>query len=158
MILGEWYLTCFIFLLYNYSTSLVSIMYSTNFSSFMFYLSVLEIVIITGIFGFLLWMFFTKDRIWLGEYREKFNWNKFSSRYYIFPIAQRVIVGVLMVSLNKIIASSIVSTFVFVGVIIVVGYRRPFITLLQNIRSILFNAYNIVILILYAILGSQPQP
>ena len=66
LLIGEWYLTFFLFIEYNYIASTVSIFYSTNFTSWMFYVSVIEIALITGLFGFLLWQFFTKDKLWIG--------------------------------------------------------------------------------------------
>jgi hypothetical protein len=58
-------LTSTIFILYNFSCSLVTVLFSDVKQSY-FYVSIIQLLVISAVFGLTLWLFFTKDKIWVG--------------------------------------------------------------------------------------------
>lgn len=103
--IGEWLLTVVILLLYNYSSSLAALCLFSQIAGWQSYASIVEIALISGVIGFSLWLFITKDTVWMGEYKNNFNWNVFSGCYYLIPIAQRFLVGFLLSAANVSFAS-----------------------------------------------------
>ena len=149
IVLGEWFLTVALFILYNYSSSLIAICLFSNASGFQFYASIVELTLISGILGLLLWIFVTKDHNWMGEYKENFNWNVFSGLYYLIPIAQRFFVGILLTAASMSYISGIVAVSLLIICIVVVAVKKPFVDNSENARSIVTNIYGIMILSLY---------
>ena len=75
----------------------------------------------------------------------------------MFPIGQKVLVGVLITAVSQSIASSILSICVFAAGIIVVAVKKPYIEVYHNVRSIVMGAFSILILVLYTILSLRPE-
>lgn len=125
--IGEWFLTGALFILYNYSSSFVAFCLFSEIKGWQFYAGVVELILISGILAFLLWLFITKDKVWMGEYKEDFNWNVFSGLYYLIPITQRFLVGVILTAANMSFASGIISVVLLVTCIIIVIVKRPFV-------------------------------
>lgn len=85
----------------------------------------------------------------MGQYKFSFNWNVFSGLYYIIPILQRFLTGILITGGNASFASGIIAVLVFLTAIIIVIVKKPFIYKYQNYRSIITNIYSILILGIY---------
>ena len=100
-----------------------------------------------------MWTFLAKDQIWMGEYKTMFNWNVLSEKYYLIPIGQRIIVGLLLSTINFSFASGIVSIIVIISYIIITAYKKPFVKKYHNYRSIVHCSIAIIILGLYVLLS-----
>ena len=82
---------------------------------------------LTGVFSVLLWMYITRDKIWMGEYKNNFNWNKYSSLCYLFPIFQRFLVGILFTAASVSFAPAIISIVLLIICILAVALKKPFV-------------------------------
>lgn len=149
LILGEWSLTLFIFLLYNYSSSLTGFCLFTRVFNVEFYMSILEILVLSVIFGLLIYMFVTKNHVWMGEFKERFNWNFFSGNYYLIPIGQRFLIGIILTAGNMSYISAIIAICCLLASITLIIAKKPFVQNYENYRSILTNIYSIAILSIY---------
>lgn len=114
-----------------------------------FYISLLELLAISAVFALALWIFITKDKIWIGEYKSCFNWNKFSEKYYLYPTFQRFAIGILLTAGNSSYVSAILAILIIFGGIFIVAWKKPFVHSFENRRSILVNLYAVLILGLY---------
>lgn len=120
-------MTLFIFLLYNYSSSLAGFcLFTTTFNTD-FYLSILEILILTTVFALLIYMFIIKDKIWMGEFKTCFNWNAFSGKYYLIPITQRFLIGITITAGSMSYVSAIISNCFLILSIIIILVKKPFV-------------------------------
>lgn len=153
-LLGEIYLTALLFTLYNFSASFGIFCLYGSPGSWEFYVSIIESLLYFGLIGLNLWIFITKDETWVGEYKSFFNWNKFSSLYYLFPICERFIVGLLLAAGNVSFASAIASAVVILSCAIIVGVERPYVRTYDNARSITHSAISVAILVLYIVLST----
>ena len=147
--LGEGSLTSFLFILYNSSSSLTTFTLHTNTINLSFYLSLLEILLLTIIFTTILYLFLTKDKVWMGEYKSNFNWNTFAGNYYILPTAQRVLIGIILTAANMTYLSAALSIAILLTSILIIAIKKPFVSRSENIRSILTNVYSILVLSVY---------
>ena len=125
--IGEWMMTGFLFIMYNYSSSLIGFCMFTRTFNLHFYLSIFEIVFLTTVLGGLIYFHIKKDKKWMGEYKEKFNWTAFSGNYYLFPIVQRLLIGVIITAVNMSFASAIISITILFTSIIILAVKKPFV-------------------------------
>lgn len=124
LVIGEWFLTIVLFILYNYSFSFTAFCLFSEADGWQFFVSIAELVLISGTVTFLLGMFITKDHTWMGEYKESFNWNAFSGLYHLIPIAQRLLVGIILTAANMSFASGIVSVLLLVACMVIVIIKK----------------------------------
>jgi hypothetical protein len=52
--------------MYSYSSSLIGLILFSRPNGYQFYLSIIEILILTVLLGFLISVFVKKDKIWMG--------------------------------------------------------------------------------------------
>lgn len=153
LMIGEGMITTLLLSLYNFSSSLgVFMIYGSPKTSY-FAVSIFEILVYVGLIGVCIWILVSKNAVWLGEYRDMFNWNVMSEKYYLVPISQRIVVGLLLSALNFSFASGIISILIMVGCVILLGIKRPFVQNYHNYRSISHLSIAILILILYLVLS-----
>lgn len=125
LMLGELSLTFAIFNLYNFSCSFGAFLAYSSLS-WLLYISIFEVLLFGGYFGFLIWMFVKKTDSYIGEYKTAFNWNVFSRIYYIIPIFERVAIGTVLVIGSGSFAAGIISILILIVSASVVGVKKPF--------------------------------
>lgn len=153
LVLGEYNYTIVLFTLLNFSTSLGMFLVYSSVTSWQFYVSVVELLVYGGILGIMIWMFVTKNKKWMGEYKYLFNWNKFCELYYLFPTVEKFLVGLVLGTMNMTFAAGIICTLLLAVSPIVVAVKKPYIEQKHNVRSILTSAYGILILIVYTVMS-----
>ena len=91
----------------------------------------------------------------MGEFKELFNWNNFSQMYYLAPIGQRFLVGLVLGAGNISFAAGIVSAAVILAQLIIVAKKKPYCEEYHNIRSIFTSVFGLLILAIYVALSAN---
>ena len=89
--------------------------------------SILIILLYLAVIVLSLYLFITKDELYFGEFKKFFHPDKFSQLYYLIPICERIIIGVILGACRDPYTSGIIIILILASTLCVIAIKKPFI-------------------------------
>ena len=94
-------------------------------------------------------LYVLRDHAYFGEFKTSFHPDRFCQLYYLVPVIERIVIGLLLGACRDPLVAGILTIAILIASLILIAVKRPYIKNKDNSRALANYVVNVIVIVIY---------